>query len=97
MIGTVVSALVKFFGREILLPSGPFVLSLVSDRPVYPLFVVRTGRQKYKIIAREPVVCDRAGGSRDEAVYAAMQKWARVLEEIVRHYWPQWFAFTPLC
>ena len=97
VIGKVVSAPVKFFGREIFLPSGPFVLSFVSDSPVYPLFIVRTGRQKYKIIAREPIVCERAGGSRDEAVYPAMQKWARVLEEIVRQYWPQWFAFAPLC
>jgi glycine/D-amino acid oxidase-like deaminating enzyme len=25
-----------------------------------------------------------------------LQNWARVLEEVVSCYWPQWFAFAPL-
>jgi phosphatidylinositol dimannoside acyltransferase len=94
--GEVVRAPVKFFGREVFLPNGPFVLSLVSETPIYPLFIVRTGYRKYKIIVREPIVCSRDGGSRDEIIADAMQRWAQVLEEIVSCYWPQWFAFTPL-
>jgi lauroyl/myristoyl acyltransferase len=94
--GEVARAAVKFFGREVFLPNGPFVLSLVSATPIYPLFIVRTGYRKYKIIAREPIVCSRSGGSRDEIIADAMQHWAQVLEEIVKYHWPQWFAFTPL-
>ena len=87
---------VKFFGREVFLPNGPFVLSLVSETPIYPLFIIRTGYRKYKIVAREPIVCSRGGGSRDEVIAEAMQRWAQVLEEILKSHWQQWFAFTPL-
>jgi len=94
--GEVSRAPVKFFGREVFLPNGPFVLSLVSETPIYPLFIIRTGYRKYKIVAREPIVCSRGGGSRDEVIAEAMQRWAQVLEEILKSHWQQWFAFTPL-
>jgi lauroyl/myristoyl acyltransferase len=96
VVGEVARAPVKFFNREILLPNGPFVLSLASETPIYPLFIVRTGYRKYKIIAREPIVSFRNAASRDEVIADAMQNWARVLEEVVSCYWSQWFAFTPL-
>ncbi|PYL54273.1 MAG: hypothetical protein DMF29_06585 [Verrucomicrobia bacterium] len=96
VVGQVSRAPVKFFDREVFMPNGPFVLSLVSETPIYPLFVVRTGYRKYKIIAREPIVCLRGNASRDEVIAEAMQNWGQVLEEIVRCYWPQWFAFTSL-
>ncbi len=96
VVGEVARAPVTFFQREVLLPNGPFVLAFVSETPIYPLFIVRTGFRKYKIIAREPIICSRVGGSRDQIIAAAMQRWSNVLEEIVRIRWPQWFAFTRL-
>ena len=96
VVGEVARAPVKLFNREILLPNGPFVLSLASETPIYPLFIVRTGYRTYKIIAREPIVSFRNAAPRDEVIADAMQNWARVLEEVVSCYWPQWFAFTPL-
>jgi phosphatidylinositol dimannoside acyltransferase len=96
IVGNVAHAPVNLFGREISLPNGPFVLSLVSETPIYPLFIVRTGYRKYKIVAREPILCARNGASRDETIANAMQRWAEVLQEITRTYWPQWFAFTSL-
>jgi len=89
-------AAAKFFGRDVLLPNGPFVLALVSETPIYPLFIVRTGYRKYKIVAREPITSLRGEGSRDQIVAEAMQRWAHLLEDILRNYWPQWFAFTNL-
>jgi len=96
LVGEVSRASVKIFGREIFLPNGPFVLSVVSQTPIYPLFIVRTGSRKYKIVAREPILSFRTGGAREKLIAAAMQSWACVLEEIVRRYWSQWFAFVPL-
>ena len=96
VVGEVARAPVKFFNREVFLPNGPFVLSLVSQTPIYPLFIVRTGYRKYKIIAREPIVGFRKSGERDQVIADSMQNWARVLEEIVGEYWRQWFAFAPL-
>jgi lauroyl/myristoyl acyltransferase len=96
VVGEVACAPVKFFGREVFLPNGPFVLSLVAETAIYPLFIVRTGYRKYKIIAREPIVSARTDTPRDEIIANAMQRWAAVLEEVVRIYWAQWFAFIPL-
>src|ERR1700730_18257591 len=83
VVGDVARAPVKLSNREVFLPNGPFVLSLVSGTPIYPLFIVRTGFRKYKIVAREPIVCSRGTGSRDEIIAEAMKRWAQVLEEIV--------------
>src|SRR5437016_2897105 len=41
VVGDVARAPAKAFNREILLPNGPFVLSLVAQTPIYPLFIVR--------------------------------------------------------
>jgi lauroyl/myristoyl acyltransferase len=96
VVGEVARAPVEFFGREIFLPNGPFVLSLVSETSIYPLFIVRIGYRKYKIVALEPIAPFRREGSRDQVVADSMQRWARVLEEILRNDWSQWFAFIPL-
>ena len=96
VVGDVAHAPVRIFNRAVSLPNGPFVLSLVSAIPVYPLFIVRTGWRKYRIIAREPIICARGDASRDQAVAEAMERWSQVLEEVLRNYWPQWFAFVPL-
>jgi lauroyl/myristoyl acyltransferase len=97
VIGNLGRAPMKVFEKEIFLPNGPFVLGFVSETPIYPVFIVRTGYRRYKIIAREPIVSRRGAESRDQMASAAMAKWAHVMEEIVRGYWPQWFGFTPLC
>jgi len=96
VVGDVARAPVNFFDHTVSLPNGPFVLSLVSEAPIYPLFIVRTGNRKYKIVARAPIVCPRTSGSREEMIGDAIQHWAGVLEKIVQLYWSQWFAFTPL-
>jgi phosphatidylinositol dimannoside acyltransferase len=96
VVGEVARAPVKIFDREVALPNGPFVLSLVSETHIYPLFIVRTGYRKYKIVAREPIASFRDNGSRDQVIAEAMQNWARVLEGILIEYWPQWFAFARL-
>jgi lauroyl/myristoyl acyltransferase len=96
VVGEVARAPVRLFGQEVFLPNGPFVLSLISETVVYPLFVVRTGYRKYRIIAREPISCARFGASRDQIIAEAMQRWAVVVEDIVNTYWPQWFAFAAM-
>ena len=96
VVGDVGRAPVQLSSREVFLPNGPFVLATVSQARIYPLFIVRTGYHKYKIISREPIVANRGNGSREEAIAGAMQNWARVLQEVTRRYWPQWFAFVPL-
>ena len=95
--GAVARAPVKFFDRQVLLPNGPFVLSVLSGAPIFPLFMVRTGHRKYKIVAREPIVCPANGHSKEERRAEAMHSWSQTLENNVRRYWRQWYAFVPIC
>jgi phosphatidylinositol dimannoside acyltransferase len=95
--GEIGRARARLFGQEVLLPSGPFYLALASGALVYPIFVVRTGYRKYKIIGYQPIACARdSASSRDQAVNEALDRWGKVLEQTVRASWPQWFAFTPI-
>ena len=96
VVGDVARAVVPIFGRDVALPRGPFVLSYVVETPIYPLFIVRSGFRKYKIIARQPIVARQGEGGRDAQIESAMRQWSCVLEETVRRYWPQWYAFTPM-
>ena len=84
------------FGEGISFPSGPFNLSIAADAPVYPLFIVRAGYRKYKIIVWEPIVCSQSAPSRREAVATAMQTWSQILERSIGEYWHQWYAFAPI-
>jgi lauroyl/myristoyl acyltransferase len=94
--GDIAQARVKMFDRVGLLPSGPFVLALTAEVPLFPIFVVRCGYRAYRIIARPPIFCQRSTASREEDISSGMQQWADVLSEMIRTYWQQWHAFTPV-
>jgi lauroyl/myristoyl acyltransferase len=96
IVGDVNSLPATLFGQELLLPSGPFVLSLVAEVPIYPLFIVRRGYRKYRIIVCEPIVCLRNNPRREDDIALPMQQWSGVLEEMIKRYWGQWYAFTPV-
>jgi lauroyl/myristoyl acyltransferase len=96
VIGDVAVSAVTLFGHKASLPSGPFILSFVTGTPIYPLFIVRAGYRKYKIIACAPITCSGHNRTREEAIGIAMQNWAQILEEQVRRHWNQWYAFTPV-
>ncbi len=90
------SAQARMFGRSVALPSGPFALALATRASVYPLFILRAGHRRYRVIAGAPIPCERQGPSKDAAISEAIQQWACILEEVVRDHWFQWFAFEPI-
>jgi lauroyl/myristoyl acyltransferase len=94
--GDVAQITTRLFGKDVRLPNGPFVLSLVAQVPIYPLFIARAGYRSYQIIAREPIQIPRGSGTREEDIGRSVARWCAVLEEIIAHRWEQWFAFTPI-
>ena len=84
---------VTLFGRETKLPSGPFALALAARVPIYPMFVVRTGLRSYTLVSGAPIVVERKGRERDFG--PAIEAWIAQLEQVIRDYWFQWFAFEP--
>jgi lauroyl/myristoyl acyltransferase len=85
----------RLFGHEVLLPNGPFVLGLIAQVPIYPLFIARAGCRSYQIIVREPIRLANTG-EREQDLARGVNEWCDVLQEIVASRWDQWFAFTPV-
>lgn len=83
----------RLFGREVMLPNGPFALALTTRVPIYPLFVVREGFHSYKVIFDAPIHVRRTSRGRDADLADAMTQWSRVLERTVSTYATQWFTF----
>jgi len=82
------------FGKRTQLPAGPFALAMAARVPIYPLFIVRMGRRRYRLVAAKPFEVTRTR-DRAEAFERATQIWTRELEAVVRESWFQWFTFEP--
>jgi lauroyl/myristoyl acyltransferase len=93
--GQVAQVSAPLFGRAASLPNGPFVLGLVAQVPIYPLFIARTGCRSYQIIVYEPIRL-KPTGNREEDISRGVLQWCAILEEVIAAHWDQWFAFTPI-
>jgi len=82
------------FGKQTELPSGPFALAMAARVPIYPVFIFRLGRRRYRLVVREPFEVIRTR-DRSEAFAKAMAHWTAELEAAVRRAWFQWFYFEP--
>jgi predicted LPLAT superfamily acyltransferase len=82
------------FGKRTLLPAGPFALAMAARVPIYPLFTIRMGRRRDRLVVAAPIEVVR---TRDRAIAfeRALSAWTRELERVIREYWFQWFAFQP--
>lgn len=82
------------FGKRALFPAGPFALAMAARVPVYPLFIVRLGRRRYRLVVGKPFEVQRTS-DRAESFERALAEWTRELESVVHKAWFQWFAFQP--
>lgn len=85
----------KLFGKQTEIPAGPFALAMAAGVPIFPMFVVRLGRRRYRLMTCPPITVERAGRRRDEALQRAIVSWTDRLEGVVRESWYQWFTFEP--
>jgi lauroyl/myristoyl acyltransferase len=93
--GDVAQVAARLFGAEAKMPTGPFVLSLVAQTPIYPLFIARTGCRRYGIIVRKPIRV-QSMGDREADISKGVTEWCGILEEVIAGHWEQWFAFVPI-
>ena len=68
---------------------------MATQAPIFPLFVMRTGRRRYCLLTREPIQLVRTSRDRDEDIRRGVDEWVRALETAIRRGWQQWFAFEP--
>jgi lauroyl/myristoyl acyltransferase len=94
VIGDIAALPATLFGKPMQIPAGPFALSMSARVPIYPLFIIRLGRRRYRLVVCEPFQVVRTR-DRHEAFARAVADWTRELERVVRAAWFQWFAFQP--
>jgi KDO2-lipid IV(A) lauroyltransferase len=83
------------FGKRTRIPAGPFALAMATQAPIFPLFVMRTGRRRYCLLTRKPIRLVRTSRDRDEDIRRGVDEWVQALETAIRRGWQQWFAFEP--
>jgi KDO2-lipid IV(A) lauroyltransferase len=83
------------FGRPFPLPRGPAALARTAAAPLLPVFVLREGRRRYRVVFRPPI---RAPRTDDRAADLAttMRRVAAEIEWAIRRAPHQWFCFRRL-
>lgn len=80
-------------GLTMRLPKGPLFLARATGAPCFPLFIVRDGWRRYRVIVLPEVeLPPRKRGADDEAA----KIWAATILNVVRQHWQQWYVFEPL-
>lgn len=83
-----------FLGHEIALPETPYVLSLLTQSPLYIFFAFRTGHGHYHISISPPVhLKPLSRKNRVEVIRNAAQTYANAVEAAVRKHPFEWFHF----
>ncbi|MFT4640500.1 MAG: lauroyl/myristoyl acyltransferase [Verrucomicrobiales bacterium] len=73
-------------------PQGPFILSLTTGSPIYPLFMIRIGRCRYRVQIGEAFHCKRTGRDKQVDLERAGQEWVAILRATVTRHWSQWLV-----
>lgn len=84
----------RLFGKKTLLPAGPFALAMAARVPIFPIFIMRVARRRYRLVVGAPfeVVRER---DRAAALDKALATWTIHLEKVIADAWFQWFTFQP--
>lgn len=86
------SAVVSLFDAPFELPTGPAALARLARVPIVPIFTLREGRRRYRVLVR-PRVDVAPGADREAAHRAALERVAREIESAIRRAPDQWFCF----
>jgi lauroyl/myristoyl acyltransferase len=83
------------FGLPIDLPSGPAALARTAEVPMLPVFAIREGRRRCRVVFAPPVDVPRTD-DRDADLRVAMARVSAEVERAVRAAPHQWFVFRAL-
>ena len=88
---------VNFFNHKIQAPRGPAYLSIRTNSPIIPSFVIMQGNGKYIVHFLEPLNPPTYNKETfEQDTTNLMQKYISCFEQYVRKYPTQWFAFQDI-
>ncbi|HNX52761.1 MAG TPA: hypothetical protein PKI68_03350 [Pontiellaceae bacterium] len=82
---------VAFFGREILAVASCAVLQIRFHPVVVPTFMIKTGRNQYKLLVGDPIEWSDDGSAQEEQIQKLTQRYQTIIEQTIRAYPDQWF------
>jgi lauroyl/myristoyl acyltransferase len=88
-----VTRAIEFFGAPAHFQYGPFALARIADVPLWPVFAVRLGVRRYRIMPEPLRVIPRDAS--EEQVLDVMRDVVHSFEGHVRAHPHQWFQFAP--
>jgi KDO2-lipid IV(A) lauroyltransferase len=81
---------VDFFGRPASAPAGPVVFARRTGAPLIPMYIIREGRKRHRLVI-EPEVPLVNTGNKEEDLITNTQRLTRIIERYVRKYPFQWW------
>ncbi|MEM6797681.1 MAG: lysophospholipid acyltransferase family protein [Acidobacteriota bacterium] len=85
----------RLFGKEFELPAGPSTLARTAEVKILPVFVLRTGRRRYRLVFREPFSVEKTA-DRGADLKRGADQLADHIEWAIRSEPHQWFCFRSL-
>jgi KDO2-lipid IV(A) lauroyltransferase len=83
------------FERPYSLPAGPAALARTAGVPILPVFALRAGRRRVRIVLRPPIEVPHTA-NRNADLAGAMRRVASEIETGIRRAPHQWFVFREL-
>lgn len=80
---------VDFFGRSTSTFKGPGLFATITGAPIIPIFMVRDGYMKHRVVFKPAVAC-RPSGDTGKDIAAITQECTKVIEDIIREHPEQW-------
>jgi KDO2-lipid IV(A) lauroyltransferase len=80
---------VEFFGKSTQQAAGPSVISLRTDAPQIPMFIIKQKCGRHKVIIEDPIEYTPTGDM-DRDIQALTQKRMEVIEKYIRRYPDMW-------
>lgn len=81
-----------FLGEPALMPVGAAELALRTGATILPLFVIRTGRDRYKVFVEPPIRVTK-GDANPDRVRELTDQIVNIIERYVKEYPTQWMSF----
>lgn len=81
---------VDFFGYPAATNRGPALIAMKSGTPVIPLFIIREGKYRHRIIYGEEIPLHR-GEDMERDVVLNTERFTKVVESYIREFPGQWF------
>jgi KDO2-lipid IV(A) lauroyltransferase len=85
----------SLFGRPFDVPAGPAALARTANVPLLPVFAIRVGRRRFRLVFGAPIAVARTR-DRDADFAAAATAMTAAIEAAIRRAPHQWFVFRRL-